>query len=80
LWVIVGDLPSAYLVVETDDSPADAMERYCGLMEDWIAAVRDGTSLQDVFPVTADPTPESALLLEKRIAFLLAEIIPRMLK
>ncbi len=42
---IVGD------VVEMDDSPADAMERYCGLMEDWIAAVRDGTSLQDVFPV-----------------------------
>jgi hypothetical protein len=49
-------------------------------MEDWIAAVRDGTSLHDVFPVAADPTPECALLLEKRIAFLLAEIVPRMLK
>jgi hypothetical protein len=80
LWVIVGDLPSAYLVVEIGDSPADAMERYCGLMEDWITAVRDNTSLQDVLPVAADPTPESALLLEKRVAFLLAEIIPRMFK
>jgi hypothetical protein len=80
LWVIVGDLPSAYLVVEIGDSPADAMERYCGLMEDWIAAVRDGTSLEDAFPVAADRTPESALVLEKRVAFLLAEIIPRMFK
>jgi hypothetical protein len=80
LWVVVGDLPKAYLVVEPNDSPAVVMEQYCGLMEDWIAAVRNGTSLQEVFPVAAEPTPENALSLEKRIAFLLEKIIPRMLK
>lgn len=80
LWVVVGDLPKAYIVVEPNDSPAVVMEKYCGLMEDWIAAVRDGTSLQKVFPVAAEPTPENALSLEKRIAFLLEQIIPRMLK
>ena len=81
LWIVVGDLPSAYLVVEPDDSPGDALERYCGLMEDWIAAVRDGADLNNVYPVTAEPTPptrENADLLERRVAFLLAEIIPRM--
>jgi hypothetical protein len=78
LWVIVGDLPSAYLVVEPEDSPPDALERYCSLMEDWIAAIRDSTPLDEVFPVAADPIPENAESLEKRIAFLLAEIIPRM--
>lgn len=78
LWVVVGDLPSAYLVVEARDSPADALERYCVLMEDWIAAVRDSEKLRDVFPVSAEPTLENAESLERRIAFLLAEIIPRM--
>jgi hypothetical protein len=78
LWIVVGDLPSAYLVVEPDDNPGDALERYCGLMEDWIAAVRGGSDLNDVYPVTAEPTQENADLLERRVAFLLAEIIPRM--
>lgn len=78
LWVIVGDLPSAYLVVEPEDSAAKALERYCELMEDWIAAVRDHSDLRDVYPVAAEPTTENAEMLEKRVAFLLAEIIPCM--
>jgi hypothetical protein len=78
LWVIVGDLPSAYLVVEPEDSPPEALERYCGLMEDWIAAIRDSTPLDKAFLVAAEPTSENAESLERRIAFLLAEIIPRM--
>jgi hypothetical protein len=78
LWVIVGDLPSAYLAVEPGDSPPDALERYCSLMEEWIAAIRDSTPLDKVFPIAADPASENAESLERRIAFLLAEIIPRM--
>lgn len=77
LWIVVGDLPSAYMVVEPDDSPPDALERYCGLMEDWIAAVRDKRDLGGVYPVAAKPTAENADLLESRLGFLLAEIIPR---
>ena len=77
LWIVVGDLPSAYMVVEPDDSPPDALERYCGLMEDWIAAVRDKRDLGEVYPVAAKPTAENADLLESRVGFLLAEIIPR---
>jgi hypothetical protein len=78
LWIAVGDLPSAYLVAKPDDSPADALERYCGLMEAWIAAAREGGDLNKVYPVTAEPTLENADLLERRVAFLLAEIIPSM--
>jgi hypothetical protein len=78
LWIVIGNLPSAYLVVEPDDSPGDALERYCGIMEDWIAAVRDGGDLSGVYPISAEPSRENADLLERRVAFLLAEIIPRM--
>lgn len=77
LWIVVGDLPSAYLVVEPEDNPAKALERYCELMEEWVAAVRDNRELRDVYPVAAEPTAENAELLERRVAFLLAEIIPR---
>jgi hypothetical protein len=76
LWIVDGDLPSAYLVVETDDSPADALERYCGLMDEWAAAVRVGGGLNTVYPVEAEPTLENAESLEGRVAFLRAEIIP----
>lgn len=77
LWVVVGDLPSAYLVVEPEDDPANALERYCELMEDWIAVVRDNGNLGRVYPVAAAATAENSELQERRVAFLLAEIIPR---
>src|SRR5688572_15136850 len=35
LWVVVGDLPSAYLVVIPEDSPKSALGRYCELMDEW---------------------------------------------
>jgi hypothetical protein len=75
LWVIVGDLPSAYLVTDRATSPARALEVYCELMEEWIRAVRQG-NLSDTFPVVADPTGENADLLEKRVTFLRTQIIP----
>jgi hypothetical protein len=78
LWIVVGDLPSAYLVVVPPDSPQSALERYCSLMEEWVAAVRIGGELSDVFPVRADPTIENATMLAERIAFLRREIIPDM--
>ena len=78
--MVVGDLPSAYLVVEAQDSPAEALERYCVLIEDWIAAVRDSDNLRDVFPYRQNQRLKTRESLEKRIAFLLAEIIPRMIR
>ncbi|MDI1452115.1 hypothetical protein [Polyangium sp. 6x1] len=76
LWVIAGDLPSAYLVTDRAASPTQALEVYCELMEDWIRAVRRGGNLRDVFPVQANPSSANADLLEKRILFLRGKIIP----
>src|SRR5260370_27952817 len=38
LWIVVGDLPSAYMVVEPDDCAKETLEGYCELMNDWIDA------------------------------------------
>jgi hypothetical protein len=76
LWVVVGDLPSAYMVVNSDESPQQALENYCVLMDDWIATVLNGGDLDSVFPVEAPATRENAESLRRRMAFLREHIIP----
>ncbi|MCL4694835.1 MAG: hypothetical protein KJ060_20260, partial [Candidatus Hydrogenedentes bacterium] len=76
LWVVVGDLPSAYFVCDDAETPAAALEVYCGLMEDWAQAVLNGSSLDDVFPVSAEPTPEHASMLLSRTKFIRERLIP----
>jgi hypothetical protein len=75
LWVVVGDLPSAYVIVEPDDDGISALDRYCELMEDWVFNVVKGKSLEDSFPVDAEATQENAEMLRQRILFLRKEII-----
>ncbi|MFA5192329.1 MAG: hypothetical protein WC740_16605 [Verrucomicrobiia bacterium] len=77
LWVIVGDLPSAYLVVV--DGPKDApaaLRVYCELMEDWANAILNGQPLDDHFPVEAKPTPNNATSLLNRLDFIKSELLP----
>ncbi|HYJ41001.1 MAG TPA: hypothetical protein VEW08_09435 [Steroidobacteraceae bacterium] len=75
LWVIVGDLPSAYVIVEPEDDGMSALSRYCEMMEDWTINVLEGNSLDDSFPVDVEATAEHAEMLNQRIAFLRTEII-----
>ena len=75
LWVIVGDLPPAYLVVDQSPTPYAALTTYVGLMQDWIDAVRAGNALDECIPVNAPPTPEYADLLQSRLDFLNANIL-----
>ena len=77
LWVFVGDIPSAYLVVDGDDDPQQAAERYCELMEDWCEAVEQKSDLSEVYPVNAPATSENSELLRKRINFIRSEMMPR---
>ncbi|MGC4114938.1 MAG: hypothetical protein QM765_10090 [Myxococcales bacterium] len=76
LWVVVGDLPSAYLVVDRAPTAAQALRVYCELMEDWAKAVRSGHGLELVFPVATDATAANAAALDARIRFLREELLP----
>jgi len=76
LWVIEGDLPAAYLVLDQAGDPASALEVYCRLMDDWARAVLEGRSLKEVFPVKAEPTPENAKNLAKRLTFIRTRLLP----
>jgi hypothetical protein len=76
LWVVVGDLPSAYLVTDQADNPVSALKVYCQLMDDWANAVLEGRPLDDVFPVEAKPTPDNAQSLLRRTSFIRTRLLP----
>ncbi len=76
LWVVVGDVPSVYMVIDELGDPCSALEAYCELMEEWIHAVRTGGDLSTVFPVAAAPTREHADMLERRLAMIREDLVP----
>jgi len=76
LWVVVGDLPPAYLVTDEAPEPDLALEAYIREMRLWVEAVKEGRDVADLIPVNARPTIENAVDLEKRLALLETEIIP----
>jgi hypothetical protein len=76
LWVVAGDLPSAYLVTDAAPTATAALAIYCSLMDDWVEAVREKGDLSELFPIPVEPTEENAAELEGRLNFLRSEIIP----
>jgi hypothetical protein len=77
LWVVVGDLPPAYLVTDDNPNPASALEAYVAEMDAWVTAVESTQSVDDLIPVNVPATPENARQLRSRLEFLNSEIIPR---
>jgi len=76
LWVVVGDLPSAYLVTDEAGSPVNALEIYCELMSDWAEAVKSGADLAAFYPVQAPADDKHAEMLLNRVKFIRERIIP----
>ena len=76
LWVVVGDVPSAYMVTDQAPDARAALGVYCDLMEAWAKAVIEGKPTSNAYPVEAEPTTENAASLLSRIEFLRGRILP----
>jgi hypothetical protein len=76
LWVIVGDLPSIYLVTDNAPTAAEALAVYCDLADEWADAVLVRKNFAQAFPIRAQPTVENAASLKQRVAYLKERIIP----
>ena len=76
LWVVVGDLPPAYLVTDDCRNPKEALEGYIWEMRKWVALARQGQTSRNVIPVNVPATPEGAEALERRLDALEQKIIP----
>jgi hypothetical protein len=70
LWVVVGDLPPAYLVLDDAPTAHDALEGYVQEMSRWAEAARSGAPVDDLIPVNVAPSRENAELLLRRLSFL----------
>jgi len=77
LWVVVGDLPPAYLVTDKSPTPQAALMNYILEMRRWIEAVRKGKSVDKAIPVNVPPTRLWARRLEKRLNSLEAAVLDK---
>jgi len=77
LWIVIGDLPPAYLVTDNISNYVEALETYVELMQEWVNAVKQGKSIEQCIPVNAPPTHEYADLLERRLNTIRQEFLPK---
>jgi len=75
LWAVVGDIPPAYIAVDRAPNAACALDAYIGAMEEWVNAVNNGISVDDLIPVNVSPTRENADRLKSRLAFIDTKIL-----
>ena len=76
LWIVVGDIPPAYLVIDTSPSPKASVGAYIAEMRNWVTLAKQGRTSEAVIPVNVPATPEWADALESRLNTLEQEIIP----
>ena len=76
IWVIVGDLPSAYLSSVYAKTPREALSGYISEMSAWVSAVEKNEPTDDLIPVNAPPTIQNASSLKTRLEFLKREVLP----
>jgi hypothetical protein len=75
LWVVVGDLPPAYLVLDDAPNWREALRCYVAEMERWVEAAKIGAPTDELIPVNVEPSPESVALLESRLRFVEREMV-----
>ena len=76
LWIVVGDMPPAYFIVDESPNADKALDAYCGLMEEWAESVLAGGDLSQCYPIAAAPTTEHAKMLLSRMKQVRAKFIP----
>lgn len=77
IWIIVGDLPPAYISIEVAPNPATALDAYIGAMEEWVECVKQGKIIDGLIPVNVPASLANAKQLESRLTFLDREILSK---
>jgi hypothetical protein len=76
LWVVFGDVPPAFLVIDHSKTPSQALQSYVGEMSRWVELAKQGCSSKSVIPVYIAATPANACELESRLKMLQEVIVP----
>lgn len=70
VWIVVGDIPPAYVDVESGENSREVLESYVAIMRDWADTVLKGESVEDCYPVEVPATKEYADMLQNRLDLL----------
>jgi hypothetical protein len=70
LWVIVGDIPSAYFVIDQCPTPIDGLKWYIAEGRRWVELAYTGETSSDVMPVEVPADAYHAEILERRLNIL----------
>ena len=76
VWVIVGDLPPAYIDVLSAPSARSALDLYIRLMDEWASKVYNGENISDCYPINVPATKEYAEMLTTRMNLLKEDHLP----
>jgi predicted adenine nucleotide alpha hydrolase (AANH) superfamily ATPase len=79
VWIIVGDLPPAYIDIESASNAYEALTSYLSLMQDWVDNVNQGKSVEECFPIKVEPTDEYAEMLGARMNILKEDYLPQLI-
>lgn len=74
VWVVVGDIPPAYIDVQSVQDPIDVISSYIDIMSDWVKCVENDESTEDCYPVEVPATVEYAKMLKSRLEVLSKEV------
>jgi len=70
VWIVVGDIPPAYIDVESGKNPKEVLESYIFVMNDWVSNVLEGKGVGESYPMNVLPTMEYATMLKNRLVIL----------
>lgn len=77
VWVIVGDIPPAYITTDQCKTPSEAIDGYIGAMDEWVEAAFKGQNVENLIPVNVEPKIENAKRLQSRLKFIDEAILPK---
>jgi hypothetical protein len=77
VWFIVGDLPPAYIDIQSASTAYEALNAYTFLMEDWVINVRQGKSVEACYPIEVAPSLEYADMLSSRMNLIKQDFLPQ---
>ena len=75
VWVVVGDIPPAYITCENAANPAAALDGYIAAMSLWVEAALAGKSVDGLVPVSIPATVEAGEDLQARLEFLAQNVL-----
>ena len=76
IWIVVGDIPPAYIDIISAKNAYEALETYIIVMQEWVNNVYQCKSVDDCFPINVPPHKEYADMLNSRLKSLERDFLP----